>query len=766
MSIERVAIVQRDVNLLGSLERDAFLLARELVELGLDVHVYCAPETRAPLDGATFHDVRPALRSDSRAGRAILVGSFAAAATRAVRRDQAVRPYDVVDVNGVAGWEHDVVRLHEVVHAAQRRYPREFRSSGRLMTARAFAAPLLRPELAVRRAIQRLQFRPGAYTGVVAVSEDVARDGVERFGIPPGRIAVVPPAADVRPATPGVGRLVRARLGVSEEAPLLLFVGHAFSRKGLPQAIEALAGLPPATSLAVVGDGNGERPAAELLAARAGVADRVHFVGADDPCDYYDAADLLVLPTAHEPWGIPVVEAMASGLPVVTTSAAGSAGEVERADAGLVLDPERRDQLQDALAALIADGGRRQGMGERGRRAAEGFTARARAEATLAAYEQFGQAGPPRTARRTPRPAGTTTIASFPAVQAMNPYQRLLYDHLRPHGFELEPDATLSLGWLLAARGRVDVLHVHWTDGLYRFGRGPAALRPAGSWAKLGLFGLRLALARRLGYRIAWTIHQVYPHESSGRGLDRDGGAAARPGGARPARPRRDVARARRGGARTGSRRPARRSSRTARTSASTRPAGRARSCAASSGSPRAPSSSSASASSASHKSWRLVVRAFRACARPDVALVLVGPARARPVREMIAAETEGDERIHVLLRYVEEEAVAELFGAADAAIVARDDGGTSGSLVLPLSLGVPVVAADRPAYRELTGGETAAWLFAPGDERALTDALERAASDRADARGRGDAALELARRRAGTTSPRRTARLLREAPA
>ncbi len=765
MSIERVAIVQRDVNLLGSLERDAFLLARELVELGLDVHVYCAPETRAPLDGATFHDVRPALRSDSRAGRAILVGSFAAAATRAVRRDQAVRPYDVVDVNGVAGWEHDVVRLHEVVHAAQRRYPREFRTSGRLMTARAFAAPLLRPELAVRRAIQRLQFRPGAYTGVVAVSEDVARDGVERFGIPPGRIAVVPPAADVRPATPGVGRLVRARLGVSEEAPLLLFVGHAFSRKGLPQAIEALAGLPPATSLAVVGDGNGERPAAELLAARAGVADRVHFVGADDPCDYYDAADLLVLPTAHEPWGIPVVEAMASGLPVVTTSAAGSAGEVERADAGLVLDPERRDQLQDALAALIADGGRRQGMGERGRRAAEGFTARARAEATLAAYEQFGQAGPPRTARRTPRPAGTTTIASFPAVQAMNPYQRLLYDHLRPHGFELEPDATLSLGWLLAARGRVDVLHVHWTDGLYRFGRGPAALRPAGSWAKLGLFGLRLALARRLGYRIAWTVHQVHPHGSSGRGLDR--AAALLLGRAAHVLLVHDETSLERVAAALGPAVAGRTAIVPHGSYVGVYPPGRTRA------ELRRELGIAEDAfvflcfgELRSHKSWRLVVRAFRACARPDVALVLVGLARARPVREMIAAETEGDERIHVLLRYVEEEAVAELFGAADAAIVARDDGGTSGSLILPLSLGVPAVVADRPAYRELTGGETAAWLFAPGDERALTDALERAASDRAEARGRGDAALELARRLRWDDVAARTARLLREAPA
>ncbi len=117
-SIKRVAIVHRDLSLLGSLGRDAFLLVRELVDLGIDVHVYCDPASRAAgLEGATFHDVRPLVRSSSRAGRALELASFAAAATRTVHADARRRPYDIVDVNSVSAWGQDVVRVHEVVRA-------------------------------------------------------------------------------------------------------------------------------------------------------------------------------------------------------------------------------------------------------------------------------------------------------------------------------------------------------------------------------------------------------------------------------------------------------------------------------------------------------------------------------------------------------------------------------------------------------------------------------------------------------------------------
>ena len=67
------------------------------------------------------------------------------------------------------------------------------------------------------------------------------------------------------------------------------------------------------------------------------------------------------------------------------------------------------------------------------------------------------------------------------------------------------------------------MLHFHWPESLYRYGRGPISLRPVLSRAKLALFAARLAAARVLGYRLVWTVHQVYPHESIDRALDRRG---------------------------------------------------------------------------------------------------------------------------------------------------------------------------------------------------------------------------------------------------
>jgi UDP-glucose:(heptosyl)LPS alpha-1,3-glucosyltransferase len=764
-AVERVAVVQRDVNLSGSLERDAFLLVRELVALGLDVHVYCNPQTRTDrLDGATFHDVRPLVRSASRAGRALELASFAAAATRALRDDRSRRPYDVVDVNGVAAWDQDVVRVHEVVAAAQRRWPQEAGHGHRAARARAAAAPVLRPQLAAARRIQRLQFRPGAYAGALAVSEQVRDDLVETFGVPAERIAVVPLAVDLAPVARDARERIREGLAVGRDDPLLLFVGHAFRRKGLPEAIDALAGLPPAAHLVVVGEGrNGERREAAGRAEAAGIAAHVHFVGAtEDVAPYYAAADVFVLPTSHDAWGVPVIEAMWAGLPVVTTRAAGSASELERSGAGIVVDSRVAAELRDALAALLGDPARLARMGEDGRRAAARYTARHRAELTLDAYERFAAAG--RTRRRPPA-AETRRIASFPAALAMNPYQRLLYDHLGAEGFELEPQARFALRWLIAARGRVDVLHFHWPEGLYSLGRGPAWLRPAGSWAKLGLFAVRLGAARALGYRIAWTVHQVYPHGSRGWGRDRLASLVL----SRAAHVllAHDETTRGRAAAALGRRAASRVALVQHGSYVGVYPPGRSRAevrrrlgladdtfVFLSFGELRA------------HKCWRFVIRAYRATTRADTALVVAGLARSEELQRALRTEVGDDPRIRLLLDYVADEEVAELFGAADAAVVARDDGGTSGSLVLPLSLGVPVIAADCPAYRSLTGGEASGWLFRPGDESSLCEALEQAAANTDEARRRGSAALERARRLRWSDAAAQTARLLREAGA
>lgn len=323
----------------------------------------------------------------------------------------------------------------------------------------------------------------------------------------------------------------------------------------------------------------------------------------------------------------------------------------------------------------------------------------------------------------------------------MNPYLELFYRSLAAVGLPSGPTARLRLRWLLAHRREVRYLHAHWPESLYRFGRGPSGLRPALSWVKLALLAVRLHIAEALGYRFVWTVHQVYPHGAVTR-LDR---AAARllsrhaellvahdPETAERARaelgPARPVEIVEHG------------------SYVGVYPSGRPRDevrrelgispgamVFLSFGELRANSDAS------------VLVEAFRWLQLDSTVLIVAGNAKDVHAGAAIAAAARADERIVRLDGFVPLDRVLELYDAADVAVVARGDGGTSGSLILALSLGKPVVAADRPAYRRLLGDGAAGWLFEPGDADDLRRTLETAAHDAAGRLARGSAARAAA---------------------
>ena len=382
----RVALVFRHFNLEGSLERNSVFAAKGLLDLGVELHCFCDPLTRTiELPGAQFHDVRPVVRSQARLRYAAEIASFAAVATKELRKRRA--DFDIVDVRGVSAWEHDVVRVHGVGRAEAERWIEGPGRHYRLPRLRARVSPVIRPRNGVVRAIERLQFRPGCFARLIAVTEQVRRDLVAAHSVPEELVEVMPPPVDLDAfASPG-GREIRRELQAGSDDPVLLFVGHDFERKGLPDAVAALAGLPDGARLIVLGDGDAR--AARALAEQLGVGRRVHFVGRSDrPQRYYRAADLLVMPTLHDPWGIPLVEAMAAGLPSITTRFAGAAELVDAVGAGVVLREPGPETLAQAVESLMTDPERRARMSEAGRGAIAPFGVKEQAERTLAIYEQ------------------------------------------------------------------------------------------------------------------------------------------------------------------------------------------------------------------------------------------------------------------------------------------------------------------------------------------------------------------------------------------
>jgi beta-1,4-mannosyltransferase len=348
-------------------------------------------------------------------------------------------------------------------------------------------------------------------------------------------------------------------------------------------------------------------------------------------------------------------------------------------------------------------------------------------------------------------------VATLPPLGPMNPYQRLLYDHLRPFGFELTSGARLKTSWLWAARPDVEVIHIHWPQALYTYAAGPARIRPAMSWLKLAVFMSRLVVARRLGYRIVWTIHQVYPHDRTPTLRDRLAARAlARAADVLIAHDEPTAERARRAlgsaaadvviiphGSYVG-----------------TYPPGRPRRDVRDElGIPDSAFTFLVFGELRAHKEVARVLEAFAATQSKDLALVIAGKPKDPATISALEDYAANDARIRLKLEFVYLENVAELYTACDVAIAPRTDGGTSGSLILGPSLGLPTIAANRPAYAEVIADGRCGWLFEANVE-SLRAAIEAAAADPAAARAKGRAGLDLMSDRSWDAIARRTAAL------
>ena len=224
-------------------------------------------------------------------------------------------------------------------------------------------------------------------TAVIAVSRALQQDLASLYGRS-AETVVIPHGVDPVQFNPGVRTVYRSatrqRLGLADEVPLFLFVGDL--RKGFDQCIDGLARSPGV--LMGVSRSNADAWLARARAARLG--DRVRVMPPTSRIEeYYGAADALVFPTPYDAFGMVITEAMACGLPVVTSAAAGAAELIRNGDNGLLLsDAGDTRALGEAMAMLAHDPDRRNRLG-----AAAAATMRAHtwdqvAARTLAVYER------------------------------------------------------------------------------------------------------------------------------------------------------------------------------------------------------------------------------------------------------------------------------------------------------------------------------------------------------------------------------------------
>jgi len=210
------------------------------------------------------------------------------------------------------------------------------------------------------------------------------REFYRAHGVPDDRIFFTPYAVDNDRFTGDADRLrprrdaLRAELGWPREAPVILAAGKLIPRKRPHDVLEAYAGLAGEMPAALVflGEG-GERAPIEAEAARRGLR-HVYvtgFVNQAEISRYYAAADVVVLASSHEPWGLTLNEGMCFGLPVVASSMVGAAADLVRPEEnGFVYPVGDVPALRAALRAVLADPDRRARMGARSRSLIAGYS--------------------------------------------------------------------------------------------------------------------------------------------------------------------------------------------------------------------------------------------------------------------------------------------------------------------------------------------------------------------------------------------------------
>jgi len=230
----------------------------------------------------------------------------------------------------------------------------------------------------------------------------VTRDDVVRLhGVDPARVHVVHLGVDAafRVPDPAAVAALRTRLGLA--APFVLYVGGIDERKNVTMLVDAFAharalGLPPGTRLAFAGrmDDAPEWPALRERVRARGLDDAfapLGFVAGAELPVLFGAADLFAFPSLYEGFGLPPLEAMACGTPVVSTTG-GSLGEVI-GDAARTAPADDPRAFGEAIAAVMGDDATRATLRSRGLAHAARFTWDRTAEATVAAYRIAAKAG-------------------------------------------------------------------------------------------------------------------------------------------------------------------------------------------------------------------------------------------------------------------------------------------------------------------------------------------------------------------------------------
>jgi len=364
----KLALICRPFSFHGGIETATAGLVNALVKRGgHDLHLL-STAAQFPAPGVTVHRL-PVLSQPS----VLRHLSFALAARRAARAGG----YDLVQSHERA-LEQDIYRAGEGSHRAY---------LGAMGRSRLQVNPQHRLLLHLERRIFTLR----SARHIVAISARGKSEIETLYGTLPASITVVYNGVDLARFHPDNRPRwrsdMRTSLGIPAEAWLIAFVGSGFERKGLGPLLDAVARLGDRRVRVLVA-GKGRTEAYREMAARLGVADAVTWVAPRPDVErIYATADVVALPARYEPFGNVHLEALASGVPVLTSAATGGAEVVRDGVSGAVVATPAPEEIARGLRGLRdSDAGR---LRVAARAAAEPFTYAAQVEGLEEIYRRL-----------------------------------------------------------------------------------------------------------------------------------------------------------------------------------------------------------------------------------------------------------------------------------------------------------------------------------------------------------------------------------------
>ena len=340
----KIAITFPAIHRRGGVERIALECANFLARRGHEVFIFCARSEKSAIDPritivhVPSHEKQavPRLLSFARLSRRKL-NSYPSI--------EAVGAFGVQSPRGVY-WAQSVHSAWIEISASRRNW------KGRILQK-------LNPMHPLVLRMEKHVYGGRRYDKVVALTPDVKADLQKFYDVPESDILVIPNGFS--PAEFNCSRrsternAQRQKLGLTPDNKTIIFVANELERKGFGPLLRAIAQLDDdSIHLLAVGKLSKESYIDEI--ERLKMSERVHFTGpTSDAGAFFAAADVFALPTQYEAWGLVIVEALASGLPVVTSRLAGASVAVKEGETGFLLDnPDDVNDIATKLRTILS----------------------------------------------------------------------------------------------------------------------------------------------------------------------------------------------------------------------------------------------------------------------------------------------------------------------------------------------------------------------------------------------------------------------------